>query len=203
MLLNKSYDVAVFAARPAPIALPARIDVEARSMVIMERAKALIGGAGRTQGNIAANHINDVVGVFDLLGQGYPVARQGPPVWQEKNREPARSAVCCGAAQWAVESWRRRKAKVMSPGRWEADAFSPTRLLPAKKRIPTERAAIREVVRSRRSVPRRRSWVLSLFAVLDQRERSGALLFSGRNGKRKCNRLGYLFQRCWVGLGEL
>ena len=151
MLLDKSYDIAEFSTRPAPVALPAWIDIEGRPAVVMERAQTLIGSARRTQGDITANHIDDVVGFFDLLDQGYPVARQGPPKGRKENWKPD---FRCFAP--------------MPEGRQAAAREVPTRRSCAEG-IPCSGCA---------STPSRSACTLvrtslSCLAVLDQPERSG------------------------------
>src|SRR5262249_8403761 len=78
-LLNKAQDVAVFIGGPAAVALPARVDVEGRAAVVVEGAQALVGPAGGAEGQVAADHLYDVVGLLDLLD---PVVCQGPPVFR-------------------------------------------------------------------------------------------------------------------------
>src|SRR5262249_36133323 len=77
VLLNKTDDVAVFTTGPPGVAVAGRVDGEGGPRVVVEGAQALEGGAGRAQGNILADDIDDVVGLFYLLD---PVVRQGPPV---------------------------------------------------------------------------------------------------------------------------
>src|SRR5207237_327028 len=59
--------------------LPARVHIKRRAVVIVERTEALEGRAGRTQVHIAADDINYVIGIFDLLDQGSPVFSQRAP----------------------------------------------------------------------------------------------------------------------------
>jgi hypothetical protein len=89
VFLNKRDDITVFLARPASVALPARIDIERRAMVIVERAKPLKCGADGTQGDIAAHDINNVVGIFDLPNQASPVVSQKATRVQDSPRNPA------------------------------------------------------------------------------------------------------------------
>src|SRR5437870_4083565 len=83
MFLNKIDDIALFIAGPTPIALPARIDVERRAVVVVERTEAFEGGPDGAQRHVAADDIDNVVGLLDLLDQGYPVFRQGRTRLQE------------------------------------------------------------------------------------------------------------------------
>ena len=53
-------------------------------MVVVEGTQPLEGGAGRAQGDVTADDIDDVVGLFDLPNQG--VVRQGPPVCRSAKR---------------------------------------------------------------------------------------------------------------------
>jgi hypothetical protein len=76
MFLNESEDIAVFPAGPAAIALPARIDIKGRPLIVMEGTQALKGLAGRTQADIAANDFDYIVGILDLLDHGSPVDGQ-------------------------------------------------------------------------------------------------------------------------------
>lgn len=92
MLLNETYDIAVFSANPAPIALAARIDVERGMVVVVKGTEPLEGGTDGAQGHIAANHIDNVVGILDLLDQGYPIVRQGAPTVQEIKKGKGKGA---------------------------------------------------------------------------------------------------------------
>src|SRR5688500_7125389 len=78
-LLNKADHIAMFIAGPTPIALPAGVDVEGGTVVIVEGANAFEGGAGRAQGNVTAYNVDNVVGFFHPLFQGYAIFRQGTP----------------------------------------------------------------------------------------------------------------------------
>src|SRR5205814_231170 len=65
MLLNKDDDIATFATTPAAIALPPRIDIERRTMIVVEGAQSLVRGTNLTQRDVVANHVDNVVGLFD------------------------------------------------------------------------------------------------------------------------------------------
>src|SRR5262249_40228585 len=52
--LNKAYDVAVFTTGPAAVALVARVHVERRMGVVVERTEALVGRPGGAQRDVAA-----------------------------------------------------------------------------------------------------------------------------------------------------
>ena len=80
--MNERQDIAELATGPTAIPLPAWIDVEGRTLVVVKRTEALIGSAGGPQGDIAAHDIDNVVGFFDLLDNG-TVVRQGTPVCRE------------------------------------------------------------------------------------------------------------------------
>src|SRR5262249_5548583 len=80
--LDKADDIARLATGPTAVALAERVNVEAGSVVVGERAEALEGAAGGSQRNIGADNLDDVVGLFDLFD---PVVRQGPP-GEEKQR---------------------------------------------------------------------------------------------------------------------
>ena len=77
--LNKADHIAELPAGPATVALPARIDVKGGAVVFVEGAQALEGLAGRAQGDVGADDINDVVGRLDLPNQVRPVVSQGAP----------------------------------------------------------------------------------------------------------------------------
>src|SRR5439155_11411179 len=67
VLLNKADDIAVFTTGPAAVALPARIDIEGGARVVVEGAQGLEGGARGAQGEVAADDIDDVVGLLHPL----------------------------------------------------------------------------------------------------------------------------------------
>ncbi len=89
MVLNEIKDITVFSARPAPIILKLRIDVERRTMIVMERTKAFELFAGRVQSDIGADDIDYVVGFLDPLGQASPIVRQKTPVGPDKLDRPS------------------------------------------------------------------------------------------------------------------
>jgi hypothetical protein len=80
MFLKEVKNVPKLAARPATIALPPWIDIEGRPMIVVERAKALIGRTDRAQSDIVADDVYDVVGLFNLFDQGCPIIRQKAPI---------------------------------------------------------------------------------------------------------------------------
>jgi hypothetical protein len=84
--LNKVDDIAVFITGPTPIPLPARIDIKRGAMVIVKRTNSLENGTGRAQGYVTTDDIDDVVGFFNLLFQGYPIVRQWPLRGRNKRR---------------------------------------------------------------------------------------------------------------------
>lgn len=53
-------------------------------MIFVERTKALKGSAGRAQRDVCTDDIDDVVGLFNLFDQGYPIVRQGGTHGQEE-----------------------------------------------------------------------------------------------------------------------
>ena len=77
-LLHKVDDIAKLATSPAPIALPPRIDVERRLLVVVEGTQALEGGTRRTQGDIGANDGDDVAGLLHLILESDPVVQDTP-----------------------------------------------------------------------------------------------------------------------------
>ncbi len=77
VFLNKSEHVAVFTTGPASIALPVRIDDEGGTAIVVEGTQTLERVPRRAQFEIAFDHLDDVVGFFDLLD---PIVCQGPPV---------------------------------------------------------------------------------------------------------------------------
>src|SRR6185437_12393126 len=58
--LHEGDDVAVLAAGPTAVALAARIDVERRARIAVERAKGFECWAGRFERNVTADHGDDV-----------------------------------------------------------------------------------------------------------------------------------------------
>jgi hypothetical protein len=54
-------------------------------VVIVEGTQAFVFAAGGLEGNEAADNIDNVVGVFDLPGQGFPVGGQGAPLCRKKS----------------------------------------------------------------------------------------------------------------------
>ena len=111
VFLNKTQHVAVFPTGPAAVALPPRVHVEGRVVVVVEGAQPLEGGAGRPQRQVAADDVHDVVGLFDLLD---PVVRQGPPVGLERESLKLRNQ-----ASVSAEGRGRR-------GRRSGNAWPPT-----------------------------------------------------------------------------
>lgn len=77
MLLNELNDIAVFSARPASVALSARIDVEGGTVVVMEGTTPFERLSRGAQVHITTDDIDNVIGFFDLLDQGYPIVGQG------------------------------------------------------------------------------------------------------------------------------
>jgi hypothetical protein len=84
--LDKSEHIPALAARPAFVALPARIDVEGGPLIVVEGTEPFEGGAGLAQGYIRTDDVHDVVGLLDPLREGYPVIRQGAPGGQKHNQ---------------------------------------------------------------------------------------------------------------------
>lgn len=80
MLLHETDDISAFSARPAPVALSARIDVKRRIMIVVEGTQALEGGTRLAQRKVAPHDIDDVVGFLHLPDQVYPIVRQRAPV---------------------------------------------------------------------------------------------------------------------------
>src|SRR5262249_8850931 len=85
----KSQHVAVFTTGPAPVALAARVHVKRRTVIVVEGAEPLEGGPDGAQVHVAANDIDDIVGLLDLLDEGNPVIRQRAPVCRSE-RSPRR-----------------------------------------------------------------------------------------------------------------
>src|ERR1700720_4695695 len=75
-LLNKLDDIAVLITGPTTVTLAPRIDVKGRAVIVVEGANTLEGRSGRAQRDVTANDIDDVVGLFNLLCQGYPIIGQ-------------------------------------------------------------------------------------------------------------------------------
>ena len=80
MVHYESKDIAVFSARPAPIVLKLRIDVEGGAVIVMERTQAFELLADGVQGDLCADDVDNVVGFLDPLGQASPIVRQKTPV---------------------------------------------------------------------------------------------------------------------------
>ena len=89
MVHYESKDIAVFSARPAPIVLKLRIDVEGRAVIVMERTQAFELLAGGVQGDICADDVDNVVGFLDPLGQASPIVRQKTPVGRKESIGPS------------------------------------------------------------------------------------------------------------------
>ena len=89
MVHYESKDIAVFSARPAPIVLKLRIDVEGGAVIVMERTQAFEFLAGRVQGDICADDVDNVVGFLDPLGQASPIVRQKTPVGRKESIGPS------------------------------------------------------------------------------------------------------------------
>ena len=71
--------IAGLAAGPAAVVLEGGINLKGRAVVVVERAETLEHFPLGLQRHIRADHGHDVAGFLDLLGQGYPVFRQGTP----------------------------------------------------------------------------------------------------------------------------
>ncbi len=75
---------------PAAITLAARIDVKGGVVVFVEGTEALVGRPYLAQWDIAADNVNDVVGLFDLFDpvvcQGPPASRSQPGACEERRR---------------------------------------------------------------------------------------------------------------------
>jgi hypothetical protein len=85
---DEADDIAMFLARPALIALPLRMDIKGRPMVLVKRAQSPEGRADLAQSDITADDIHDVVGLFD---PGYQVIGQGVPTHWKSQEKPARA----------------------------------------------------------------------------------------------------------------
>src|SRR5207245_9227376 len=79
-LHDEGEDVAAFAARPAAVVAVTRVNLERRPRVVVEGTQPLEEGACWTEGDVAAHHLDDVDGLFNLLD---PFARQGATHVQE------------------------------------------------------------------------------------------------------------------------
>src|SRR5207237_9346250 len=78
VFLNKADDIAVFVTGPTLVALAPWIDVEGGPVVVVKGTEPLERAARRAQGHVAADDLNDVVGLFHLSDQR--VVRRGPPL---------------------------------------------------------------------------------------------------------------------------
>ena len=103
MFLNEIEDIAAFVARPAPVALTARINIERRTVVVVERTKAFEGLTDLTQVDVSANDIDDVVGTLYLLSQGSPFVGQRAPVQEWNELEQMKRPTPQGAFHLRVE----------------------------------------------------------------------------------------------------
>ena len=56
-------------------------------MIVVEGTKSLESGTGRTQGDVTADHVNDVVGFFDLFD---PIVCQGSPTRKSQEKRPGK-----------------------------------------------------------------------------------------------------------------
>ena len=124
MFLNEIEDIAAFVARPAPVALAARIDIERRTVVVVERTKAFEGLTDLTQVDVSADDIDDVIGTLYLLSQGSPFVGQRAPVqeWNEleqmKKAYPTRRfSVFTSSSTSAREGSFRFRVRISPTGR--------------------------------------------------------------------------------------
>src|SRR5437868_1493547 len=92
MFFDELDDVAELAARPAAITLAAGIDVEGRPMIVVEGAQSLEGGPNGPQGDVAADDIDNVVRVLDLLFQRI-VNHRAPGVKTPREADKSPSSV--------------------------------------------------------------------------------------------------------------
>jgi hypothetical protein len=96
VFLHKTDDIAMFPTGPAAIALPAGIDIERRTAIIVEGTQPLEGRALGLERQVTAHHLDDIVGLFHLLDpvviQGSPVCRRFAPIGPPPSREESRRA---------------------------------------------------------------------------------------------------------------
>jgi hypothetical protein len=83
----------MFAAGPTTVTLAARVNVEGRTLVVVERAEAFEGGAGAAQKHVAADDIDNVVCLFDPLFQGVPIVAHGAPADETRQTSRLRKPV--------------------------------------------------------------------------------------------------------------
>src|SRR5262249_16263940 len=74
-VLDEREGVAVAPAGPALVSLAAGVDVERWPRVVVERTEGLVARAGGLDGEIRADHSDDVAGGLDLFGQLHRVGR--------------------------------------------------------------------------------------------------------------------------------
>ncbi len=86
MFLDETDNVATLATGPTTIALAARIDVEGRMVIVVERTEAFIRLPLLPQADVRADDFHDVVGLFDLILQRFPVVRQEAPEAGESDK---------------------------------------------------------------------------------------------------------------------
>ena len=109
MLLNEINYVAELATGPTTISLPLRIDVKRRAVVVVERAQPFMGMTGGAQRAIITDDVHDVVGLFNLFDQGYPIIRQKTPV-PNGVTNPCEKATATLMTQDAVGLFRKNRS---------------------------------------------------------------------------------------------